>query len=68
MRTSVVLPAPLGPSSPNTVPGLDLEVEAVERDDVAERVPDAVGADGGHGGHDGEAAPLATERRMVMSP
>ena len=36
MRTSVVLPAPLGPSSPNTVPGVDLEVEAVERDHVAE--------------------------------
>ena len=32
IRTAVVLPAPFGPSRPSTVPGLDLEVQAVERD------------------------------------
>ena len=31
----VVLPAPLGPSRPKHSPGADLEVEAVDGDDVA---------------------------------
>ena len=35
-RTAVVLPAPLGPSSPSTVPVGTREVDAVERDDIAE--------------------------------
>ena len=35
-RTAVVLPAPLGPSRPSTVPGGDLEVDAVERAHLAE--------------------------------
>ncbi len=32
MRTVVVLPAPLGPSRPSTVPCRDGEVDAVERE------------------------------------
>jgi hypothetical protein len=46
MRTRVVLPA-VGAEQSEDGSGLDLEVETVERDDVAERVADALGEDGG---------------------
>ena len=59
MRTSVVLPAPLGPSSPNTVPGAIVEVEAVQGGHVAEAPAQLADFDGG-----GHAALL----RIVMSP
>ena len=52
MRTMVVLPAPFGPSSPNTVPLLDLEVDPLERLDLAEALRDLFGPDDGwHGRH-----------------
>ena len=47
MRDSVVLPAPLGPSSPNTVPGRDREVEAVQGSHVAEVPAQLADFDGG---------------------
>ncbi len=39
MRTAVVLPAPLWPSRPSTVPGSTLEVEPAQRLGVAEALP-----------------------------
>ncbi len=47
MRTAVVLPAPFGPSSPSTVPASTRERDAVERDDVAELLPDVFDHDCG---------------------
>ena len=44
-RTAVVLPAPLGPRSPSTLPGGDLQVDAVEGPDVAEGLHQAGHAD-----------------------
>ncbi len=45
MRTAVVLPAPFGPSRPKTVPAGDLEVDAVEGDEVAEPLREALDLD-----------------------
>ena len=42
IRTVVVLPAPLGPSSDTTVPIFDLEVEIVDRDEIAEALREAL--------------------------
>ena len=49
IRTAVVLPAPLGPSRPSTVPGRHGEVDAGERLDVAEALGEALDPDGGGG-------------------
>ena len=54
MRTAVVLPAPLGPSTPSTVPARSGEVDAVQRERLAEALGEPVGLDrevvrGGHG-------------------
>ena len=51
MRMQVVLPAPLGPSSPRTVPGVDLEVDALQRLDLAEVPFELFGADDRSAGH-----------------
>ena len=45
MRMAVVLPAPLWPSRPSTVPGRDVEVEVAQRPEVAEALAEAVGRD-----------------------
>ena len=56
MRMAVVLPAPLWPSSPSTVPGGDLEVEVAQRPQVAVALAEAVGGDAAPAiGRDGEA-------------
>ena len=44
IRTAVVLPAPLGPSSPQTVPSGTVEVQSVQRDRRAEALDAALGA------------------------
>ena len=49
-RTAVVLPAPLGPSRPSTVPAARLEVDAVERAHVAEGLHEPLDGDRGAGG------------------
>ena len=41
MRIAVVLPAPLWPSRPRTVPGRDVEVEVAQRPEVAEALAEA---------------------------
>ena len=46
IRTVVVLPAPLGPSMPSTVPCGHGEAHAVDRDLVAEVLDQVVGLDG----------------------
>ena len=43
IRTVVVLPAPLGPSSDDDGADFDLEVEIVDRDEVAEALGEALG-------------------------
>ena len=45
MRTAVVLPAPLGPSTPSTVPAGDGEVHALQRPRLPERLDEALGLD-----------------------
>ena len=45
MWIAVVLPAPFGPSSANTVPSGDVEVDAVEDDLLAERLAEAADLD-----------------------
>ncbi len=47
IRTIVVLPAPFGPSSETTVPGLDAQVERVDGGEVAEALRQAFGFDRG---------------------
>ena len=42
---AVVLPAPLWPSRPSTVPGGHVEVEVAERPEVAEALAEALGDD-----------------------
>ena len=44
MRIAVVLPAPLWPSRPSTVPGGDVEVDVAERPEVAVALAEALGA------------------------
>ena len=44
MRIAVVLPAPLWPSRPRTVPGRDVEVEVAQGPEVAVALAEAVGA------------------------
>ena len=51
MRTAVVLPAPFGPSSPKTLPGLDAEIDAAKRVDVAVALAQPSGLDGGSAVH-----------------
>ena len=59
----------VGPEQPEDGGGLDLEVEAVERDDVAERLPDILGADGERAGHAASfPVSFAPERWTLMSP
>ena len=48
IRSVVVLPAPLGPRNPVTLPGCDVEAEVVDGDDVAEAFGQAVYLDGSH--------------------
>ena len=43
MRSAVVLPAPLWPSRPSTVPGSHVEVEITQRPEVAEALAEALG-------------------------
>ena len=45
MRIVEVLPAPFGPRNPNASPGCDAEVDAVDRDEVAEALREAVTLD-----------------------
>ena len=45
IRTAVVLPAPLGPSTPRIVPGRDAQVDAGEGDGRAEALGQALGLD-----------------------
>ena len=45
MRMAVVLPAPLWPSRPSTVPGRDVEVEVAQGPQVAEALAEAGGGD-----------------------
>ena len=56
IRIVVDLPAPFGPSRPRQIPGGHVEVEAVDRRDLAEALNDAAQLDcvggiqgGGHG-------------------
>ncbi len=50
-RIVVVLPAPFGPSSPNTSPARTSQVDPVDRDVVAEAVPKPADLDCGRRGH-----------------
>ena len=45
---AVVLPAPFGPMRPEMCPSLDLERDAVERDDAAEPKRDVPNLEKGH--------------------
>ena len=45
MRIAVVLPAPLWPSRPRTVPGRDVEIEVAQGPEVAEALAEAAGRD-----------------------
>ena len=45
MRIVEVLPAPFGPRNPNASPLLDVEVDAVDRDELAEALREAAGID-----------------------
>ena len=51
IRTAVVLPAPLGPSRPKTLPGLDAQVDAAKGDDVPVALAQPLGLDCGLVGH-----------------
>ena len=70
MFTIVVLPAPLGPSRANTVPG-DGQVDAVEHDVVAKRLAHADGDDRGrgrrgfHGSVLGSCVSVVRHRRLL---
>ena len=46
MRTAVVLPAPLGPSTPSTVPSRAGQVDPVQRLGGAEALGEPLGLDG----------------------
>ena len=46
IRTVVVLPAPLGPSSETTVPSLDLQGEVLDGGEVAKALRQALGVNG----------------------
>ena len=43
MRSAVVLPAPLWPRRPSTVPGRHVEVEVAQGPEVAEALAEALG-------------------------
>ena len=60
MRMAVVLPAPLWPSRPSTVPGAHVEVEVAQRPEVAEALAQPSGDD--------TAAGLVVQQCVVRMP
>ena len=57
MRIAVVLPAPLWPSRPSTVPGLDVEIEITQRPEIAELLAETDRPDPAHGRRRGGDSP-----------
>ena len=66
MRSSVVLPEPLGPSTARKPPSSEPQVDAVDRAPVAERADEAVGLD--RGGRAAAAASRSVRSVTVMRP
>ena len=60
----MVLPAPFGPSRPNTSPWPDVEVDPVHRDVVAEAMTQAIAGRRRVRGSDSSAAPSASSRPL----
>ena len=64
----VVLPAPLGPSRPNTSPARDVEVERVDGAGRAVRLAECGDGDGGVGGGDRSGVPPRDVRGELVEP